>query len=62
MTTDLKLHRGSKKETDEFAETMLMLTKEWKEQGWSDEYVLSFLDLYVRIYTTTDTVMGYVEV
>lgn len=62
MVEDLKVHKGGKSDRDEFAETMLRLTKEWKDQGYSDEYVLGFLDLWVQLYTVPyPVVMGYVE-
>lgn len=63
MTADLKLHPGKKGSQDEFAEAMLYLTKEWKEQGFSDDYIHAFLELWARIYAgQSETVVGYVEV
>ena len=65
MVEDLKVHQGGKKETDMFADDMLRLTKEWKEQGFTDDYILAFLELWTGIYTVpepTEMVVGYAEI
>ena len=64
MVKDLKVHQGSKVKQDEFAEAMLYLTQGWKEQGFTDDYILAFLELWSKIYSSqgTETVVGYVEV